>query len=155
MGHTDQDAQCLADMIRKLKLIPSFQELQKPHPTHLLALSPDPFPRNLSAIGKKQPEKTLYIINHAVGFNRCSTELQDRMSQNISLLNSCISKGKAPKEVSGALNDLRYLMAFHQRVSVAMGTSLQHLADNLFVHFSNLILIRRDSCLDFVKSGVK
>ena len=46
-------------------------------------------------------------------------------------------------------------MAFHQRVSVAMGTSLQHLADSLFVHMSNLILLRRDSYLDFVKNGVK
>ena len=27
-----------------------------------------------------------YIINHAAGFNRCSTELQDKMSQNITLL---------------------------------------------------------------------
>ena len=91
-----------------------------------------------------------YIINHAAGFNRCSTELQDKMSQNIALLCSRINKGKAPKEVTGALNDLRDLMAFHQRVSVAMGTSLQHLADSLFVHVSNLILLRRDSYLDFV-----
>ena len=36
-----------------------------------------------------------------------------------------------------------------------MGTSLQHLADSLFVHLSNLILLRRDSYLDFVKNGVK
>ena len=55
------------------------------------------------------------------------------MSQNINLLCSNISKGKAPKEVSGALNDLCDLMAFHQKVSIAMGTSRQHLADNLFV----------------------
>ena len=38
---------------------------------------------------------------------------------------------------------------------MAMGTSLQHLADSLFVHMSNLILLRRDSYLDFVKPGVK
>ena len=96
-----------------------------------------------------------YIINHAAGFNRCSTELQDKMSQNITLLYSRLNKGKAPQEVTNALNDLRDLMAFHQRVSVAMGTSLQHIADSLFVHMANLILIRRDSYLDFVKTGVK
>ena len=96
-----------------------------------------------------------YIVNHTAGFNRCSTELQDRMSQNIALLGSRINKGKASKEVTGALNDLRDLMAFHQRLSVAMGMSLQHLADSLFVHLSNLILLRRDSYLDFVKNGVK
>ena len=33
--------------------------------------------------------------------------------------------------------------------------SLQHLADSLFVHLSNLILLRRDAYLDFVKTGVK
>ena len=85
----------------------------------------------------------------------CSTELQDKMAQNIALLCSRLNKGKAPKEVMNALNDLRDLMAFHQRVSVAMGTSLQHLTDSLFVHMSNLILLRLDSYLDFVKPGVK
>ena len=104
---------------------------------------------------EKAARENSYIINHAAGFNRCSTELHDKMSQNINLLSSRISKGKAPREVSGALNDLRDLMAFHQKVSIAMGTSLQHLADNLFVHLSNLILIRRDSYLEFVKAGVK
>ena len=96
-----------------------------------------------------------YIVNHAAGFNRCSTELQDRMSQNIALLGSRINKGKTPKDVTGALNDLCDLMAFHQHVSVAMGTSLQHLSDSLFVHLSNLILLRRDSYLDFVKNEIK
>ena len=77
------------------------------------------------------------------------------MTQNICLLCSRLNKGKAPKEVTNALNDLRDLMAFHQRVSVAMGTSLQHIADSLFVHMANLVLIRRDSNLDFVRTGVK
>ena len=65
-----------------------------------------------------------YIINHAAGFSRCSTELQDKMSQNIALLCSRLNKGKAPMDVTNALNDLRDLMAVHQWVSVAMGTSL-------------------------------
>ena len=77
------------------------------------------------------------------------------MSQNIALLCSRLGKGKTSKEVSNALNDLRDLMAFHQKVSVAMGTSLQHLADRLFVNMANLVLLRRDAYLDFVKQGVK
>ena len=96
-----------------------------------------------------------YIVNHAAGFSRCSTELQEKMSQNIALLGSRLSKGKTSKDVSNALNDLRDLMAFHQKVSVAMGTSLQHLADSLFVNMANLVLLRRDAYLDFVKPGVK
>ena len=77
------------------------------------------------------------------------------MSQNVAVLSACLSKGKAQKEISDALNDLHDLLAFHQRVSIALGTSLQHLADSLFVHMSNMILLRRDSYLDFVKPGVK
>ena len=96
-----------------------------------------------------------FFFFFAAGFSRCSTELQDKMSWNIALLCSRLNKGKAPKDVTNALNDLRDPMAFHHRVSVAMGTSLQHLADSLFVHMSNLILLRRDSYLDFVKPGVK
>ena len=96
-----------------------------------------------------------YIINHAAGFSRCSTELQEKMSQNITLLCSRLNKGKASKDVTNALNDLRDLMAFHQKVSVAMGTSLQHLADSLFVNMSNLVLLRHDAYLEFVKQGVK
>ena len=69
-----------------------------------------------------------YIVNHAAGFNRCT---------------SC------------TLSDLKDLTAFHQNVSVAMGTALQHLADSLFVQMSNLILLRRDSYLDYVKNGIK
>ena len=52
----------------------------------------------------------------------------------IPLLCARINKGKAPKEVSVALSDLKDYMAFHQNVSVAMGTALQYLADSLFLH---------------------
>ena len=72
-----------------------------------------------------------YIINHAAGFSRCSTELQEKMSQNITLLCSRLNKGKTSEDVTNALNDLRDLMAFHEKVLVAMGMSLQHLADSL------------------------
>ena len=36
-----------------------------------------------------------------------------------------------------------------------MGKALQHLADRSFVHFTNLILLRRDAYLDHIKPGVK
>ena len=96
-----------------------------------------------------------YIVSQAAGFNRCASELQDRMNQSFLCLQSNFSKGKAPKEVSEALHDLKDYLAFHQNVSIAMGTSLQHLADSLFVNMANLVLLRRDSYLDHVKPGVK
>ena len=96
-----------------------------------------------------------YIVNQAAGFNRCASELQDRMNHSLVCLQSNFNKGKAPKEVSEALHDLKDYLAFHQNVSIAMGTSLQHLADGLFVNMANLVLLRRDSFLDHVKPGVK
>ena len=104
---------------------------------------------------EKCARENSYIVNHAAGFNRCTSELQERMTGHVSMLHARINKGKAPKEVSAALSDLKDLSAFHQNVSVAMGTALQHLADSLFVHMSNLTLLRRDSYLDHVKNGIK
>ena len=104
---------------------------------------------------EKCARENSYIVNHAAGFNRCTSELQERMTGHVNMLHARINKGKAPKEVSAALSDLKDLSAFHQNVSVAMGTALQHLADSLFVQMSNLILLRRDSYLDHVKNGIK
>ena len=104
---------------------------------------------------EKCARENSYIINSAAGFNRCTSELQEKMSGNVAMLYSRFNKGKAPKEVTSALTDLKDLMAFHQNVSVAMGTALQHLADSLFVQLSNLILIRRDAYLEHAKPGIK
>ena len=49
-------------------------------------------------------------------------------------------QGKAPKEVTEALRDIKDYVAFHQNVSVAM---------------ANLILLRRDSYLEHIKNGIK
>ena len=96
-----------------------------------------------------------YIVNSAAGFNQCSSELQEGISNNVAFLSAKINKGKAPKEVTEALKDIKDYMAFHQNVSVVMGTALQHLADSLFVNLTNLVLIRRDSYLEHVKQGMK
>ena len=77
------------------------------------------------------------------------------MSGHINMLCTRINKGKAPKEVSCALTDLKDLKAFHQSVFGAMGTALEHLSDSSFVHLANLILLRRDAYLDHIKPRVK
>ena len=97
----------------------------------------------------------IYVVRGASGFNRCTSELQERIASNVSFLFSKLSKGKASKDVSESLKDIKDLLAFHQNVSMAMGTALQHLADSLFVHLANLILLRRDSYLEFVRPGIK
>ena len=96
-----------------------------------------------------------YTVNHAAGFSRCTSEIQDQMANHITFLQTHLSKGKSAKEVSEALKELRDLCAFHQNVSVSLGTALQHLADSLFVQLGNFILMRRDSYLDHVRPGMK
>ena len=63
------------------------------------------------------------------------------MANNISMLYSRLNKGKATKEVSTD--------------SGTMATALQHPADSSFVQLANLILLRRDAYLDYVKAGMK
>ena len=65
---------------------------------------------------KKCVREKSYIVNHAAGFNRCTSELQECMTSHVNMLCSRINKGKAPKEVSAALTDLKDLMVFHQNV---------------------------------------
>ena len=96
-----------------------------------------------------------YVVNSAVGFNRCASELQERITSTVAFLGSKVNKGKAPKEVTEAIRDIKDLLAFHHNVSLSMGTALEHLADSLFVHLSNLILLRRDSYLEYVKPRIK
>ena len=101
------------------------------------------------------PHEGTYITNHAAGFSHCTSEIQERMSDHTNFLQDSLIKGKVPKEIVDAVKDLKELAAFHQGVSVALGTSLQHLADSLFVQLRNFMLLRRDSYLDHVKSGLK
>ena len=96
-----------------------------------------------------------YVVNSSAGFNRCASELQEHITSTVTFLGSKVNKGKAPKEVTEAIRDIKDLLAFHHNVSLSMGTALQHLADSLFVHLSNLILLRRDSYLEYVKPGIK
>ena len=73
----------------------------------------------------------------------------------MNFLQSKVNKGKAPKDFTIALKDVKDYVTCHQSVSVAMGTALQHLADSLFVNLSNIILLRRDPYLEHVKPGIK
>ena len=77
------------------------------------------------------------------------------MANHINILQNHLSKGKSAKEVLDALKELRDLCAFHQNVSVSLGTALQHLAESLFVQLRNFIFMRRDSYLDHVRPGMK
>ena len=119
--------------------------------------STDPPSRPISQeyLCRWEKSENSYIVNHAAGLNRCTSELQDHMNSHISMLCSHINKVKAPKEDLEALTNLKDRMAFHKNVSVAMDTAIQHLADSIFVNMANLTLLHRDSYLENVKQGIK
>ena len=123
------------------------------YPTSGPASRPDP--QEILRHWEKCAREGSLITNHAASFNRCVSEIQEKMNQHISFLNDTIVKGKAPKEVVDAIRDLKDLSAFHSSVSVALGTAFQHLADSLFVQLANFILLRLDSYLEHVKPGLK
>ena len=100
-----------------------------------------PIPQEILRRWEQCAREGSLITNHAAGFNRCVSEIQDKMNQHIYLLHSTIVKGKAPKEVTEAIKDLKDLSAFHTSVSVALGTAFQHLADSLFFKLANFILL--------------
>ena len=114
-----------------------------------------PVPQDILHRWEKCAREGTYMTNHTAAFNHCTSDIQEKMNIHISLLNDTIVKGKAPKEVVEAIQDLKDLSSFHSRVSVALGTALQHLADSLFIQLANFILLRRDFYLEFVKPGLK
>ena len=123
--------------------------------THLLGSHQGPFLRKLCVDSRNVPWRGTYITNHAAGFSCCTREIQEHMSDHINLLQDSLVKGKVAKEIMDAVKDLKDLTAFHQGVSIAFGTSLQHLVDSLFVQLGNFVLLRRDLYLDHVKSGLR
>ena len=103
---------------------------------------------------EKSAKETSYVCNQAAGFNRCITKIQDSVQEHLKSLQAELSKGKSSSKAQAALDELHYLASFNQNVSFAIGKSLQHLSDFIFVQMANLTLTRRDSYLENLKTGV-
>ena len=66
-----------------------------------------------------------------------------------------LSKGKSSTKVSGAAEELQFLMDFNSGFTQAMAKTLEHLTDFVFVTVANTTLARRDSYLSHLKAGIK
>ena len=97
-----------------------------------------PVPQDILRRWEKCAWERTYVTNHVDAFNRCTSEIQEKMNSDIGLLNDSIFKGKAPKEVVAAIRDLKDLAFFHSSVSVVLGTALQHLANCLLSNLQTL-----------------
>ena len=63
------------------------------------------------------------LQNHAASFSRSTSKIQDKMAEHINFLQEVVVKGKAPKELTDTIKELKDLSAFHTSVSIALGTS--------------------------------
>ena len=94
------------------------------------------------------------ICNHAAGFNRCLLKIQENMNTQLKAI-KVESKGKTAAKVSSAVDELQFLLDFNSSVCQAMAKSMEHLTEFVFVTMANTTLLRRDSYLAYLKTGVK
>ena len=57
--------------------------------------------------------------------------------------------------MSAATDELQYLMDFNISITQAMGKTMEHLSDFVFLSMANLTLARQDSYLYHLKTGIK
>ena len=93
------------------------------------------------------------ICNQAASFNRCLYKVQENMQSQLRLIKSDL--GKSSSRMSGAADELQFLMTFNSSITQAMAKTLEHLSDFVFVTVANTTLARRDSYLSHLKDGIK
>ena len=65
------------------------------------------------------------------------------------------NKGKTHSKIHQAAEELDYLITFNRSITQAMARTMQDLSEGIFINVANLTLTRRDSYLDYIKSGIK
>ena len=137
------------------KLNSAFPRICKPAATAASHHPGRPIAQDTLRKWEKAAKETSYVCNQSGGFNRCITKIQDSVQENLKALQTELSKGKSSVKAQTTLDELHYLASFNQNVSFAMGKSLQHLSDFIFVQMANLTLAHRDAYLENLKPGVK
>ena len=77
------------------------------------------------------------------------------MTSQLKIIQSVTSKGKSSSKLHQATDELDYLVTFNRSITHAMARTMQDLSDGVFINVANLTLARRDSYLDFIKTGIK
>ena len=96
-----------------------------------------------------------YMCNQAAAFSRCLTKVQENMANQLKIIQGITSKGKSSSKLTQASDELDFLVTFNRSITQAMARTMQDLSDGVFVNVANLTLARRDSYLDFIRSGIK
>ena len=100
---------------------------------------------------EKSARDASIICNQAAGFNRCLTRVQDALATQVASLQQ--DKRKASDQ--DPWGEVNFLVDFNASISRALARSMQDLSEFVFVSWTNFTLLRRDSYLDFVRSGIK
>ena len=95
------------------------------------------------------------MCSQAAGSSRCFTRVQDAMSTQLKNLHVDKGKGKSSERMQQAVDELEYLVTFKWSISQAMARTMQDLSEGVFIGVSNFTLVRRDSYLDYLHTGVK
>ena len=111
-----------------------------------------PIPQEVLRKWERTARNNTYICNQAANITRGINKVQENMRTQFNIV-----RRFAPYQADSAdaIRELRNLMNFHESLSLSLQRSLQDLTDASFVSLGNLILLRRDSYLDFLKHGVK
>ena len=96
-----------------------------------------------------------YMCNQAAAFSRCLTKVQENMPNQLKIIQGITAKGKSSNKLTQAADELDFLVTSNRSITQAMARIMQDLSDGVFVNVANFTLARRDSYLDFVRSGIK
>ena len=77
------------------------------------------------------------------------------MSNQLKIIQGITAKGKSSNKLTQAADELDFLVTFNRSIIQAMARTMQDLSHGVFVNVANLTLARRDSYLDFFRSGIK
>ena len=69
-------------------------------------------------------KESSYVCNHAAGFTRCMTKLQEDIQSSVRILQQEMAKGKSSQKCKKALDDLNDLTPFNQNVAYFVGKPL-------------------------------
>ena len=103
---------------------------------------------------EKSATEASLICNQAARFNHCLFKVQQGMQEQLKAIWT-EGKGKSVSKVAMASDELQFLMDFNASISQAMAKTMEHLSDFVFVSMTNLTLLRRDSYLSHMRTGIK
>ena len=114
-----------------------------------------PIPQEVLRRWERALKDSSVICNQSAGFSRCLTQVQEDLSNHLRVLQDDRAVDNLAPETQNSLSEIGFLVDFNNRISRAMARSMQDISDFVFNMWANIVLVRRDSFLDLLRSGVK